>query len=297
MSGKYEYFKSDSQKGYLLRRNIHRLEKGMIMRPRRSIYATRYIGETVEAYQDYVKDNSTQCTSLIKWATSVLDKYFKLVANDPQVEYARNLFIKVRSKINVSSSFLPKKRSDYKDHDIGYEALRQLSIKRRSVRWYERKKVERAKIDQAIEIARMSPSACNRQPFKFHVFDDAEIIKELSVMPSGTAGFAEGFPCLVVLVGDLSAYFSERDRHVIYIDGSLAAMSFMFALETLGLSSCAINWPDIEWRERLLQKRLSLRDHERPLMFISLGYADSSGLVPHSEKMSVEDLRIYNYEN
>lgn len=89
----------------------------MIMRTRRSIYATRYIGETVEAFQNYLKDNSTQCASLIKWATSVLDKYFELFADGRQVECVRTLFIKVRSKINESPNFLPQKRSDYKDNE------------------------------------------------------------------------------------------------------------------------------------------------------------------------------------
>ena len=34
----------------LLRRNIHRLEKGLIMRPRRAVFAEDYILETVRSY-------------------------------------------------------------------------------------------------------------------------------------------------------------------------------------------------------------------------------------------------------
>ena len=35
---------------YLLRRNIHRLEKGLIMKPRRKVFGERYIQETVDYF-------------------------------------------------------------------------------------------------------------------------------------------------------------------------------------------------------------------------------------------------------
>jgi nitroreductase len=100
----------------------------------------------------------------------------------------------------------------------------------------------------------------------------------------GTTGYAENIPALVVVLGDLSCYPEERDRHVAYIDASLAAMQFMLALETLGLASCPINWPDIEYRERLMDRELELPPHLRPVMLLAVGYAEPSGGVPFSAK-------------
>jgi nitroreductase len=112
----------------------------------------------------------------------------------------------------------------------------------------------------------------------------------------GTRGYAENIPVFVVIVGDLSAFFSERDRHLIYTDGCLAAMSFVFALETLGLSSCCINWPDIAEREAAMAEFLRLRPHERPIMCVAVGYPDRQGMVPFSQKKSLNQLRRYNFE-
>ncbi|MGH2624131.1 MAG: nitroreductase family protein, partial [Sphingobacterium sp.] len=84
------------------------------------------------------------------------------------------------------------------------------------------------------------------------------------------------------------------DRHVIYIDASLASMSFMLALETMGLSSCAINWPDIETREQKMDKFLNLKAHQRALMCIGVGYPDPEGLVAYSEKRPLDQIRKYN---
>jgi nitroreductase len=106
----------------------------------------------------------------------------------------------------------------------------------------------------------------------------------------GTVGFAENIPALAVVVGDLSCYQEYRDRHLIYIDASLAAMQFMLALEALGLASCPINWPDIESREQSMQKLLALPVYHRPVMLIAIGYAAPTALVAYSQKKELEQL-------
>ena len=40
---------------YLLRRNIHRLEKGLLMRPPRKVFALDYIEETVKCFKQEIK--------------------------------------------------------------------------------------------------------------------------------------------------------------------------------------------------------------------------------------------------
>lgn len=110
-----------------------------------------------------------------------------------------------------------------------------LTKRRRSVRWFQ------------------SPSACNRQPYEFRVFDHPDMVNEIVNYQMGTAGYKHNIPTIIAAVGNLDAYFNERDRHIIYIDASLACMSFMLALETLGLSSCAMNWPDVEAREKKME--------------------------------------------
>ena len=126
------------------------------------------------------------------------------------------------------------------------------------------------------------------------MYDEPSDVRRVAAVPGGTAGFAENFPVIVAVVGKLNAFFSDRDRHLIYIDGSLAAMSFMLALETLGLSSCPINTPGEEAMEQRLADELGLATYERPVMLIALGYPDPSGMVPRSQKKHIDDLRRYN---
>ena len=71
-------------------------------------------------------------------------------------------------------------------------------------------------------------------------------------------------------------------------------MSFMYALETLGLASSVINWPDFEPLERKMQKTLGLTVEERPVMLIAIGYANPKRKVAYSQKKDLEVLRSYN---
>jgi nitroreductase len=158
------------------------------------------------------------------------------------------------------------------------------------VRWFEQRTVPRQLVEQALAAAAQAPSACNRQPFLFRYFERPEDAQRVAGIAMGTSGYAQNIPALVVVLGDLSCYPEERDRHVPYIDASLAAMQFMLALETLGLASCPINWPDIEYRERLMDRELALPRYLRPVMLIALGYPDPQGGVPFSAKKPVEAL-------
>ncbi|WP_372595423.1 nitroreductase family protein, partial [Actinotalea sp.] len=161
-------------------------------------------------------------------------------------------------------------------------------------RWFLDKPVDRELIDRALAIGRQSPSACNRLPYEFLVFDDPELVKKVGSIPFGAAGYYEQIPTLIVVKGRLDDYFSPRDRHVIYIDASLASMAFMLGLETLGLSSSVINWPDFEPLEAKMAKTLGLAPHERVIMLMAVGYADPTGLVAFSQKKDLDVIRTFN---
>lgn len=287
----YESLKKIEDSCVLLRRNIHRLEKGLIMQPRRDIFGKAFIGETVDAFVLAVKQNALQ-ESEGNWFNDVLSKYFEVVAPDPKIDEEKNKYEKIcqENKILTQNQSIPYCYDDIKKTDITFTQLEVLFKQRRSVRWYRDKPVELHLINKAVDIATQAPSACNRQPFKFHTVMNKEKVKKVADCAMGTVGFSHNLQTIIAVVGDLSSYPAERDRHVIYIDGSLVTMQLMLALETLGLSTCAINWPDIEVREQLLDSLLNLDKHERTIMLLAVGYADPQGGIPFSQKKNSSNL-------
>ena len=295
LQGRLQYHKSLKVAGHssvLLRRNIHRLEKGLIMRPRRSVFAEAFIMETAICYVKCSKDKD-HCVEELKWAFDTLNVYFSVVGSTSVIDNARAVFSKASfkatdHKFENEPSFSPYFKKDSVISSVSFEQLEGLFYQRRSVRWFEKKDVPIDLINKAVGIAKQAPSACNRLPYKFVVSSEPELAKKVADCAMGTAGFSDNIPCIITVVGDLSAYPAERDRHVIYIDASLAAMQLMLAFEALGLSSCPINWPDIESREKKISSLLGLSYVERPVMLIAVGYADPEGMVPFSLKKKNE---------
>ncbi len=73
-------------------------------------------------------------------------------------------------------------------------SLKEIIDRRYSCRQFQEKEVEREKIIRCIEAARMAPSACNSQPWRFIVVDDPELKKKLvSVARSGIFGVMNHF--------------------------------------------------------------------------------------------------------
>ncbi len=302
LSGKVEHLRNSRDEHanyYMLVRNTHRLEKGLIMRPRKPVFATNYITETTSSYIGVMQSDSAVADSKqVKWFTDVLDQYFSIVESHPIVDREKKRYEQFREQNrfeeSVESPSTPYARNWDSFSQISFEEFFKLNRQRRSVRWFLDKPVPRKLIDKAISSAIQAPSACNRQPFTFRVLDDPNLVSKAVDLPMGTKGYAHSIQTFIVVVGHLDAYFDERDRHLIYIDASLANMSLMLALETLGLSSCPINWPDIEEREIKMSKFLNLREYDRPIMCIGVGYPNPEGKVPYSEKRSLDKIRVYN---
>ena len=228
---------------FLLRRNTHRLEKGLLMRPRRAVFATQYIEETVSAFAEVLAARSEGADDRdMRWSQDVLDLYFDVVGAHPRVRRARDTYEQVARPVPLDGSRrVPYRRVLDQAPPVAFADFARLSRQRRSVRWFLPESVPRDLLDEAITVALEAPSACNRQPFRMQIFDDPALVQRVAALPRGTPGYAHNIPVIIVFIGQLRAFFGERDRHLIYVDASLAAMSLMLALETAGLASCPTN--------------------------------------------------------
>lgn len=287
------YEASSEVASVVVRRNIHRLEKGLCMTPPRDVFALDYIDETLTAFGHLLQSHHGHDQPLIHYAHDVLQTYFcatKWRASAPQPRLFERLSTEALRSRQDRAQAAPAAHDKLPATDISYAQFLTLTQRRASVRNFKPMKVPRAAIEQAVAAAAQAPSACNRQPLRYIAVADNPTKLALAQLPMGTAGYAEGIPVVLAVVGDLSAYPYERDRHIIYIDASLANMQLMLALETMGLASCSINWPDMEQREQKAARLLQLQPYERIVMLMAVGYPDPNGLVPHSEKKSVDEM-------
>ena len=288
IKGKVKYIRSlkkiDNSSAFL-RRNIHRIEKGLIMKPRRNVFGEKYILETVQTLSLAIRQNKIDVEEK-KWALDVLEEYFKYIVETDTILKAKNLFNCFSVSDSKDRKYIPFTYESNFNYEYSYQDLKKLFLKRKSVRWYNSKEVPFELLEKAIEIAKLAPSACNRLPYSFYISESKKSAVQIAKCAGGTFGWAENIPCIIAVIGDLSAYQGEIDRHLIYIDSSLATMQLILALETLGLSSCAINWPDRSQPEKRIKELLKLEKHQRPIMLLSVGYASMNDGIPYSKKKS-----------
>jgi nitroreductase len=55
----------------------------------------------------------------------------------------------------------------------------ELVNRRESCRDYDARPVEREKLERCVEAARLAPSACNSQPWKYLIVTNAELVEKL----------------------------------------------------------------------------------------------------------------------
>lgn len=151
--------------------------------------------------------------------------------------------------------------------------------KRESVRGYLDKQVEREKIIKIIEAARVAPSACNAQPWKFIVVNDKEITREVAknlYEPMiGLNKFALTAPVFIVVVGEkrnLTSKMGELIKKKDYtsIDIGIASEHICLAATELGLGTCMMGW----FKEKEIKKLLNINKNKEIHLVISLGYYD-----------------------
>ncbi len=129
--------------------------------------------------------------------------------------------------------------------------LMQAILTRRSVRKYQEKPVEREKIDSCLEAARLSPSACNSQPWEFIVLDNAQtketFCKEVFSGVYAISKWAAAAPVLIAAVSDKGNFVSRmgnfiRRTEFYLVDHGIACEHFVLRAWDQGLGTCWIGW-------------------------------------------------------
>jgi nitroreductase len=171
--------------------------------------------------------------------------------------------------------------------------FKDLIKKRQSDRKYLSIQVEEEKIMQCIESARLAPSACNAQPWKFIVVDDPEL-KNLVADCAESMGmnkFVHEAPVIIALVLEKPNLTSKigsvlKDKEYTLMDIGIAANQFCLQAAELDLGTCMIGW----FNEKKARKLLHIPSSKRIPLLITLGYPDS----PEREKIRKQVDEMYS---
>ncbi|MCK0122114.1 nitroreductase family protein [Loktanella sp. F6476L] len=160
---------------------------------------------------------------------------------------------------------------------------------RHSVRQYADTPVAMEMIHAAVDMARKTPSVCNRQGARVHVFADAQ--KALSWQP-GNTGFGHLASRALIVTADLQAFSGTGERNQPFVDGGMFAMSLLYALHAQGLGACPLAWSMRADKDRDMRAALDIPDSEVVIMMISVGNLPDTLAVAKSHRMELEHYMV-----
>jgi nitroreductase len=140
---------------------------------------------------------------------------------------------------------------------------------RRSVRVYSPGEISDPVVTQLLEAAMAAPSAMTKDPWRFVVVRDKQMLAKLATLHPGAAMLSTA-ALGIVACGDLDAAF---DRQLSYLlqDCSAAIENLLLVAHGLGLGACWVGIHPIEPAIKRVKELLSLPASVIPVAVVSVG--------------------------
>jgi nitroreductase len=176
------------------------------------------------------------------------------------------------------------------------KSLDEIISSRRSIREYLDKPVEKEKIVKILDAARLAPSACNAQPWRFVVVDDKSLLKQLLDEGSGVVvpnKWAKSAPVMVVVCSDLDFFthkLAEQIQGVHYhlIDIGIACEHLVLKAAEQELGTCYIGW----FKGPNIKNLLKLPKSWKVECLITLGYPKT--MPEPTKRKTLKDISSFN---
>jgi len=263
--------------------DYHRIEKGLSLPKTKPRFGFWFIPDLIDRiyyyYQNYGKHE------IVISAINALNSYREFHSrNNISLRELEKSFEKLDSIGKISNGEGIIEVSDFESRKSPF-SFREFVASRHSVRNFEEGIVEDGKIEEAVSIAKRTPSVCNRQPWRVYSVK-GEKVEALLKHQNGNRGFRNSINNLLVITGKLSYMRAPIERHQIYIDGGLFSMSLMYALHSLNLGVCSLNWCVDKEDDIAARKILDLPADEEIIMYLAVGYKKNQYNIAASPRLS-----------
>lgn len=165
-------------------------------------------------------------------------------------------------------------------------SLLKLIQERYSVRNYSTKEVEREKLEYILECARLAPSACNFQPWRFYIIQDANVQSE--VLRSYDRAWMYDAPIYIVVTKNTEESWKRKDgKDSGDIDAAIVAEHICLAAADCGLGTCWVCNFDLG----ILMKALNIPSEEEAIALFPIGYeAEDKNVKPAKKRKTLDEI-------
>jgi len=263
-------------------KHYHVIEKGLAMpdfRPEFGKPVVRRLEELIVVWEDQIGDGDN-CQYMA--AQETMRAYFEKhdligidVSDVVPSKYREN-------KISGSQIAAGVKPAHFTYSKEECHSFNEFIKSRHSVRSFRMDCIPSAvEIRSAISVATSTPSVCNRQTWRVHVYegDKAQVVLN---QQNGNRGFGHQVPLALVITTDMRCFAEVIERYQPWIEGGLFSMNLMLALHARGIANVALNWSRKTAADISLRRVADIPNYERIIMVLACGYAEDDALTPES---------------
>lgn len=162
---------------------------------------------------------------------------------------------------------------------------------RHSCRAYSDEDVPLEKIYACVDLARTTPTACNRQPNKTYVITKPHLINKIIEIQGGGRGFADKANKLLIITSSVSVFNNNEIQEAIK-GGGMYAMNILYALHYHKIGACPLLWGEDIEKDKQLRKLVNIPDNEEIIIIYSVGYPLDTFKYVRSERNPIEESMI-----
>lgn len=283
------------QMRYFLRMRYHTFEKGLAMPDPRPGFGQQKLAALLRVLDRY--ESQFGYDELVGIVVNVLTEYqafnagHRIVLEDLDARLAayRARYPQI-AEVERGGTIAVTRGDIEKYADLDFEAFARC---RYSIRNYAPDPVGHDLIESAVRVAQKSPSVCNRQAPRVHVFTEKEKVDFVLSYQLGHRGFGHTIPCVMVITSDLQSYYKPGERFQAWIDGGLFTMSLIFGLHAQGLGTCCLNWNVTKEDDLRMREAVGIPDNEVVITMLAVGHLPETFSVAESPRRPLDEVLKY----
>lgn len=271
----------------------HIIEKGLSLKNPRLGFGKGVILRLVDELKNYKKRKYPEKTFAQKFAISVLHRYLEYnTANGYDISDLEPLIKQFSNKgfEDFSGTHSYNKKEVLENVKKNFESL---IHNRFSLRQFTDEPVSREILEKVIDLARFTPSVCNRQSTKVYIVEEPKIKQRVVDIQQGNRGFGEQIDKMLVVTSDIHFFFGLQERYQSFVDGGLFAMNLLLSLAYYGIGACGLNWCAETKRDNELRKLLKIKESENIIMMIAIGNMPDEFKTAKSHKREISDIAVW----
>ena len=277
--------------------HFHKIEKTLALPDPPPLFATGYLGAFLDLLDRWGKSIGDPQSVAFRAACGALLRYrervgTRLAREFPELSARLDRTLASYAPANPEEPSGGTRRSSAVEFRAVAEAtdFPRLAEARHSIRNFTPDPVPDEVIVRAVRIAQRTPSVCNRQAWRVHVYTSPEDKEVVLRTQNGNSGFGHLAARVLLISSDSRVYVTSGERHQAYVDGGMFAMSLVYALQAQGVASCCLNLCNYFFQDVAVHSACQIPAFEVPIMMIAIGYPAAEFEVALSARLDTREM-------